>query len=96
MIPNAFSPNISGSGGTTPGSGKNDVFMPLMRGVTEFEMLVFNRWGVLLFETRDQNRGWDGYYNGKLCAQDVYVYKLTASFSDGQKVTRTGDINLIR
>ncbi len=96
LIPNAFSPNISGSGGTTPGSGKNDVFMPLMRGVTEFEMLVFNRWGVLLFETRDQNRGWDGYYNGKLCAQDVYVYKLTASFSDGQKVTRTGDINLIR
>jgi len=96
LIPNAFSPSTSGSGGTTPGSGKNDVFMPLMRGVTEFEMLVFNRWGVLLFETRDQNRGWDGYYNGKLCAQDVYVYKLTASFSDGQKVTRTGDINLIR
>jgi len=96
LIPNAFSPNINGSTGNSPGAGKNDVFIPLMRGVTEFELLIFNRWGVLLFETRDQQFGWDGYYNGKLCPQDVYVYKLTASFSDGAKIVRTGDVNLIR
>jgi len=96
LIPNAFSPNISGSTGSTPGAGKNDVFMPLMRGVEEFELLIFNRWGVLLFQTRDQQFGWDGYYNGKLCQQDVYVYKLTASFSDGEKIVRIGDVNLIR
>ena len=96
LIPNAFSPSISGSTGSTPGTGKNDVFLPLMRGVEEFELLIFNRWGVLLFQTRDQQYGWDGYYNGKLCPQDVYVYKLTASFSDGEKIVRVGDINLIR
>ena len=96
LIPNAFSPNLSGSSGGGVGNGKNDMFLPLMRGVVEFEMVIFNRWGVLLFESRDSEKGWDGYYNGKLCAQDVYVYKLMASFENGQKIVRVGDINLIR
>ncbi len=97
LVPNAFSPN-TGSSGTAGGSsdGKNDVFLPLTRGVVEFELLVFNRWGELLFESRDPNTGWDGYYHGKLCPQDVYVYKLTAMYENGQKTVRVGDINLIR
>ncbi len=37
-----------------------------MRGVSDFHMRVFNRWGELLFETTDTNQGWDGYYKGKL------------------------------
>jgi gliding motility-associated-like protein len=98
LVPNAFSPsgagNSSGGGGT--GDGKNDTFLPLMRGVTEFQLLIFNRWGELLFETTDATRGWDGYYNGKLCQQDVYMYKLTARFENGENVVRVGDINLIR
>jgi gliding motility-associated-like protein len=101
LVPNAFSPNLLGApagGGPGGGSsdGKNDVFLPVMRGVTEFEMLVFNRWGILLFESRDSTVGWDGYYNGKLCPQDVYVYKITAVYENGERVVRTGDINLIR
>ena len=99
LVPNAFSPNTSGagsSGGGGPGDGKNDVFLPLMRGVTQFEMLVFNRWGELLFQSQDAQLGWDGYYQGKLCAQDVYMYKITALYGNGERVVRTGDINLIR
>ena len=76
--------------------GKNDIFLPVMRGVTQFEMLVFDRWGELLFESRDPQVGWDGYYQGKLCAQDVYMYKVIAQYDNGQRVVRTGDINLIR
>lgn len=93
LIPNAFSPNLSG-----PGSehGQNDVFIPMMRGVTEYQLLVFNRWGELLFETTDPSRGWDGYYKGRLCQQDVYVYKIQAKFADGENITRIGDINLLR
>lgn len=96
LVPNAFSPNVSsiGSGGSS--NGKNDVFLPLTRGVVEFELLVFNRWGELLFESQDTERGWDGYYNGKLCPQDVYMYKLTALYENGERVVRVGDINLIR
>ncbi len=92
LIPNAFSPNLSGPGG----NGENDIFLPLMRGVSEFEMTVFDRWGELLFETHTATEGWDGYYKGKLCPQDVYVYKIVAKYENGQTVTRAGDIHLIR
>ena len=100
LVPNAFSPNVSGGGSTGgqggQGDGKNDVFLPIMRGVTQFEMLVFNRWGELLFQTADPHVGWDGYFNGKLCMQDVYMFKVTAQYENGERVVRTGDINLIR
>lgn len=97
LVPNAFSPSTTGSSGGVPGNGaKNDVFLPLMIGVTQFEMLVFNRWGELLFQSTDPTLGWDGYHRGQLCPQDVYVYKITATYSNGEQVVRTGDINLIR
>ncbi|WHZ08104.1 MAG: hypothetical protein OJF59_001857 [Cytophagales bacterium] len=93
LIPNAFSPSPNGPGS---GSGQNDIFLPLMNGVVQFEMLVFNRWGQLLFQTTSPTQGWDGYYQGKLCEQDVYMYKLTALLENGETLVRTGDINLIR
>jgi gliding motility-associated-like protein len=101
LVPNAFSPNLSGGAGSSGSGGsisdgKNDMFLPVMRGVTIFELLIFDRWGELLFESRDATRGWDGSYNGKLCQQDVYMYKLTASFETGETVVRVGDVNLIR
>lgn len=97
LVPNAFSPSTLGPTGGTAGSGtKNDVFLPIMLGVTQFEMLVFNRWGELLFESTDPTVGWDGYHRGQLCPQDVYVYKISALYSSGERVVRTGDINLIR
>jgi gliding motility-associated-like protein len=96
LIPNAFSPSTFGPSGGQSGGGKNDVFLPLMRGVVEFEMLIFNRWGELLFRTSDPEIGWDGYYQGKLCPQDVYVYKLSAAYDNGERLVRTGDVNLIR
>lgn len=93
LIPNAFSPGRDGPGS---GDNKNDTFRPLLRGVVEFQMLVFNRWGDLLFETRNAEEGWDGYYKGKLCPQDVYVYKIIAKYENGNTITRSGDIHLIR
>ncbi|HNP18578.1 MAG TPA: PKD domain-containing protein [Fulvivirga sp.] len=98
LVPNAFSPNLSGSNGGDIGgqTGTNDIFLPIMQGVEEFEMYIFNRWGELLFKSVDKNVGWDGYYNGILCPQDVYIYKLNLVFGNGQKSTRTGDVNLIR
>ncbi|MFA0960772.1 PKD domain-containing protein [Roseivirga sp. BDSF3-8] len=98
-IPNAFTPNLDGPiGGEVPGGGAvvNDVFLPLMEGVTEFNMQIFNRWGELLFESEDKNVGWDGYYKGQLCAPDVYVYKLTFRYINGEQVTRVGDVTLVR
>lgn len=90
LVPNAFAPLLG------PNSGGNDVFLPLMQNVTKFNMLVFDRWGNLLFETKDPEVGWNGTYKGVLCPQDVYVYKITVEYNDGNEFTKTGDVTLIR
>jgi gliding motility-associated-like protein len=94
LIPNAFIPNQQGPGSRN--ALNNEVFLPLAQKVAKFQMLVFNRWGELLFESLDQEVGWDGYFQGKLCAQDVYIYRITVEYENGRAVTRTGDINLLR
>lgn len=94
LIPNAFRPNLSGPGSTNLIG--NEVFLPLMRRVSKFNMLIFNRWGELLFESTNPDSGWDGYYKGGVCPQDVYIYKITVEYDDGKQVTKTGDVTLIR
>jgi gliding motility-associated-like protein len=94
LIPNAFTPNTGGPGSTNKLG--NEVFIPLMNRVRNFQMMIFNRWGDLLFESSSQESGWDGYFQGKLCQQDVYIYKIVLEYDDGKQITRTGDINLIR
>ena len=98
IFPNAFTPDPSFSSGghVNPLDYTNHVFFPYSTGVTEFNMMVFNRWGELIFETDDINIGWDGYYRGNLCQQDVYVYKATATFVDGRTIEKIGDITLLR
>jgi gliding motility-associated-like protein len=94
LIPNAFIPNKTGPGSANPMN--NEVFLPIVQKVTKFQMLIFNRWGQLVFESSSPDVGWDGYYKGRLCAQDVYIYRVTAEYENGRTITRTGDVNLIR
>ncbi len=98
LVPNAFSPNLYGptGGGLGEDPNSNDIFRPKVQGVVDYELLIFNRWGELIFESRDKNIGWDGYYKGELSPQDVYVYQIKATFINGERVLRTGDVNLIR
>ncbi len=97
-IPNSFTPSPNGPNGGNGGSGTfNDVFLPITKGVEEFKMQVFDRWGTLVFESRDKNQGWDGYdRNGNLVPAGVYVYKLELRLSNGDRTTQVGDITLIR
>lgn len=99
-VPDAFTPNLSG-----PSGGKydmqamdNDIFFPITRYVKEFKMSIYDRWGELVFESKDINIGWDGYYRGKPCQQDVYVYKIYAKYYDSKEteITKAGDLTLIR
>ncbi len=98
VIPNAFTPNPNG-----PGTGAydidaldNDVFFGLTDYVEEYHMMIFNRWGELVFETFDINIGWDGYYRGQMSQQDVYAWKINVRYIDGKEIQRLGDITLIR
>lgn len=96
-IPNAFTPNSSGSVGGDVSAGNNDVFFPLLDGgVNQYNLKIYNRWGELLFESNRREVGWDGYYKGRLCKSDVYVYKLSVEFSDGKTMEKLGDVTLIR
>lgn len=100
--PNAFTPNLNGpTGGTVdPNSNDpsqiNDVFLPRLEGVERFRMLIFNKWGQLIFESNSQDTGWDGYFQNRLAPSGVYVYKLELRYSDGQDVVKVGDVTLIR
>ncbi len=97
-FPNAFTPNENGSNGGqyNPFATDNDIFFPVFEGVAEYHLMIFNRWGELLFESFDINIGWDGYYRGNLCQQDVYVWKAEVEFVDGRKVSKAGDLTLLR
>ncbi len=67
-IPNAFTPFNE--------DNKNEIFKPVVFGVDEYEFLIFDRWGELIFETHDPKEGWDGRYKGGECQIDVYVWKI--------------------
>ena len=86
-VPNAF----------TPGRfGQNGVVKVMGFGIIRLTWKIYNRWGQLVFITDDPNIGWDGTYNGVLQPMDVYGYTLEAEFSDGKRVSKKGDITLIR
>lgn len=88
-LPNAFAPESS--------IGENSVFLPhINKAVSEYNLLIYNRWGELLFESKNREQGWNGYYNGKLSPQDVYIYKLKVKFTDGEETVRVGDVTLVR
>jgi PKD repeat protein len=96
-FPNAFTPSTTGGNGGAydPMGYNNDVFFPLHAGVTEYNLQIFNKWGELLFESKDVHRGWDGYYNGLLSPEDVYAWKVRARLVNGQLLEKAGDVTLL-
>ncbi len=98
VFPNAFSPNESGSSGGTYNLSdlSNDVFFPYTYGVIEFKLEIFNRWGELIFVSDDIKIGWDGYYRGKICQPDVYIWKAYVKLNGGKIFNKCGDVTLIR
>lgn len=70
-VPNAFSPD---------NDGINDIFLPVINGVdpTKYELMIFDRWGELIFSTQNPQQGWDGTHKAVDSKQDVYVWKIKA------------------
>lgn len=66
FVPNAFTPN---------GDGRNETFSAKGYNITDFHMMIFDRWGNLLFESIDIDHGWDGSVKGRVVQQDVYVVR---------------------
>ena len=97
-FPNAFTPNINGpsNGFYTAGLTTNEVFHPVCKGVVEYQLRIFNRFGTLLFESNDVNIGWDGYINDRLANAGVYIWKARGRFNNGESFTEFGNITLIK
>jgi gliding motility-associated-like protein len=88
-VPSAFTPN---------NDGLNDYLQPnnALKAAT-LEFRVFNRWGQLVFETKDWTKKWDGKIKGIPQAPDVYVWFLNYTLvGNGQKVFQKGTTTLIR
>ena len=88
FLPNAFTPN---------GDGLNDVFRAVAPGVQVTQYFrIFNRWGKLLFETRDARKGWDGTYIGVPQPSAVYVWVIRGLNISQQVIELKGTVTLIR
>jgi gliding motility-associated-like protein len=89
LLPSAFSPNADGT---------NDNLHPLGSHLTDFQLVIYNRWGQEIFNKQSNNLldGWDGTYNGEPQDIGVYVYVLRGTFVSGEPVSRTGNVTLVR
>lgn len=98
-FPNAFIPNSNGpSGGYYSSRSDEDayVFHPVHSGVAEYQMRIFSRQGILVFESNDVNIGWDGYYKGQLVNPGVYIWKVRGNYINGEPFTLMGDVTLLK
>ena len=57
---------------------------------------VFNRQGLMVFETTSQSVGWDGKFKGIPQPMDAYAWTLDLEYFNGEKVRKKGDVTLLR
>lgn len=86
-IPNAFTPN---------GDDLNDVLYTPGTNLVSYHFMIYNRWGNLVFESRDTETGWDGTYKGERVKNDVYNYLLLAEGIDHAIYKKTGFITVLK
>ncbi|MFT6337964.1 MAG: gliding motility-associated-like protein [Halioglobus sp.] len=87
-VPNVFTPN---------GDDINDEIIIYMEDYPINELLIFDRWGGLVFRSKNESIiQWNGKVNGSFASEGVYVFKLMYEDSNGDTQTQVGDITLIR
>jgi len=92
-VPNAFTPGTDGL------NDEFQIFLP-PTGVdySTFNLVVYDRWGELVYQTKDVSVSWNGRKNnsGEILKQDTYVYKI--SFKDEKKkyYEKLGHVSLLR
>jgi gliding motility-associated-like protein len=83
FVPNVFSPNDDGS---------NDIFKPRGTEPFEYELRIYDRWGNLVFESKELAKGWDGTFKGAPMNSAVFVYYV---LSAGEVISK-GNVTLLR
>ncbi len=85
-------------GGFTPNNdGKNDFLKPILLGdVEEYEFWIYNRWGQIVFQTKDLTKGWNGSFKGLKQDGNVFVWVCAYRFKGEKKENKKGTFILIR
>ncbi|MFO7867715.1 MAG: PKD domain-containing protein [Bacteroidales bacterium] len=101
QFPNVFTPIEDGSeneGYYDPSvpEKNNDIFHPIFNNIVDYNLQIFNRWGEIVFESNELDRGWNGYYKGELSKSDVYVWKCQATCLGGENLELVGNVTLLR
>jgi len=87
-VPNIFTPN---------GDLKNDFFAPVLTFTpTEYSLVISNKQGKVVFETRDFTEKWDGTDNGNPAQEGVYIWIFRARTSNGRKISKTGTVTIYK
>jgi len=99
IFPNTFRPNASGeqSDVIPIGGNRNYLFYPpVITPTRKYSLQIYTRWGQLIYQTTDPNRGWNGYFRGQLCSEDVYFYRVEGVYETGEPFLKVGDVTLLR
>ena len=87
-IPNTFTPN---------NDGYNDFFEIKTSRIEHYQLQIFNRWGMLIYESTSNPIQWDGYnQSGLQCPDGTYYYVLKATAYSGKEYNRVGFVMLLR
>jgi gliding motility-associated-like protein len=88
-LANVFTPN---------GDGQNDkLIINMVSSIKAIRFFrVYNRWGKMLFETRQPGEGWDGRFNGQLQPMDTYTWVIEAIDENGMIIKKQGTVTLLR
>ena len=88
FVPSAFTPN---------GDFQNDYLKPKVYGnLISYEFFIYNRYGQMIFDTKDINKGWDGKINGTQQNTGSYVWVCNYQFEGGVASQEKGYFTLIR
>ncbi|MBX7108132.1 MAG: gliding motility-associated C-terminal domain-containing protein [Chitinophagales bacterium] len=89
-MPTAFTPN---------GDGINDTYIPIGYNITSYNIIIYNRWGKVVYVSSDFTVGWDGRSKDIKCETGTYIYSVSWTGSlDGKPSSGTlkGNLTLIR
>jgi gliding motility-associated-like protein len=88
FIPNVFTPNDDGI---------NEFFTPVFSCEdADFNLKITNRWGEVIYDSGDTNRGWNGGINGYFVPDGVYIYEVAYQRSQINRVVVSGSLTILR
>ena len=86
-VPNAFTPN---------NDLHNNIFYVYGENLKDFTLRIYDRWGEMIFESKDISTGWDGTYKGVPLPIGTYLYTVQFTGENSGPEMRSGALNLIR